>query len=485
MEQAQLSTADVIKIAAQDNEFYERHFFPNTVRQASPEFHKKMDRLLWSGKRYVGFMVFRGGAKTTKLRLFTSKRIAYGISHTILFVSNSQNHSMKSLEWLKRNIKFNTKWANTFQLRPGDKWSGEEIEIIHGVDEYPIRVIALGITGQVRGVNVDDYRPDLIVVDDPDNEETTGTIEQIQKTSNLFFGALGKSLAPVSEAPDAMMVLLQTPLSNGDLINTVCKDPTWASLQISCFNSKGESAWPARFSTEELLADKQSHIKRGQLALWMREMESEIIPEGGASFRPENLRYWDLLPDNAVYIICIDPASSDSKTADDQAVGVLCANARGVYLVDYTAEKGEMPEVAVNKVLEYIVRYRPLGIYVESIGYQRVLAHMMEQAMLQRRIFTPVHQIQDRRPKANRIVQAIGKASGEGRLYVRETHTKFLAQYSRYAPLSKEHEDVLDMVSMGLDAFETLNVANWPELQSDEIQTGLDTHTPKRIYVCP
>lgn len=477
----ELETREIVKMAAQDNGFYERHFFPKAVRQASPPFHQKMDEVLWEDDRFVAFMVFRGGAKTTKLRLFTSKRIAYAISHTILFVSNSQDHSVKSLEWLKRNVKFNRRWADTYQLRPGGRWTGEDIEIIHGVDEYPIRVMAVGITGQLRGVNIDDHRPDLIVVDDPDNEETTGTPEQIKKTSNLFFGALGKSLAPRSDAPDAKMVLLQTPLSGGDLINTVVTDPQWRTLQLGCFDEKGESTWPERFPTAELKADKIAHINRNQLALWMREMECQIVPEGGASFTPENIQYYDLLPEDLVYIIAIDPASSDAKTADDQVIGVLGANAHNVYLVEYTAEKGEMPEVAIMKVLEYIRRYQPLGVYVESIAYQRVLAHLLELAMRQKRIFSPVHRIQDKRSKPNRILQAIGQATGQGRLKVRRSHDKFLTQYMRYSPLSKEHEDVLDMVSIGLDAFDSMSIQEWGSTSTEVAEVSKKVN----IYICP
>src|SRR5687768_787647 len=311
---ATVSSGELIKLCAVNNDLYERTFFAKTVRQKSPPFHKKIDEAFDSDWRYIGVKIFRGGAKTSKIRMRVSKQIAYGISHTILIVSNSQGHSVKSLEWLKRQVEFNLPWAQTYGLKKGNRWSGEDIEIIHGVDEYPIRVLALGITGQVRGVNIDDYRPDLIVVDDADNEETTGSLEQIKKTNDLFFGALAKSLAPKSEAPHAKMIFAQTPLATGDIISSCANDPQWLSLQFGCFDVNGQSTWPERFSTEELLADKAAHIKRGQLALWMREMECEIIPEGGASFNSENLHYYDLLPDNPVYIISIDPASSSLKT---------------------------------------------------------------------------------------------------------------------------------------------------------------------------
>lgn len=461
MSAVEVSSSEVIKLCAVNSELFARQFFPKTVRQESPPFHREMDDALQSFDRFVSIMVFRGGAKTSKVRLYLAKQISYGISHTILLVSNAQDHAVKSVEWIKRNIEFNKRWTETFGLRPGAKWTGADIEIMHGIDEYPIRIMAAGITGQVRGINIDDHRPDLIIVDDADNEETTGTEEQLKKTSDLFFGALAKSLAPATEAPWAKMVQLQTPLNNSDLAMQCAKDPQWRSLRYGCFDERGESRWPQRFPTKTLLEDKAAHIKRGQLALWMREMECEIIPEGGASFRMENLKYYNLLPENPVYIIAIDPASSDSKKADDQVVMVLCGFGSRIFVVEYTAEKGEMPEAAGNTVLEYCRRYPILGIYVESISYQRVLAHYLETLMRHHRIFVPVHRVQDSRKKSDRILQAIGRTSGYGNLYVRETHMRWIYQYNNYSPLSKEHDDIMDVTAIGIDALTSMNLPEW------------------------
>lgn len=484
MSHEQVSLAELVNLCAVDDELYARTFFAKTVRQASPPFHHEIDLALQGSSRYVSVMVFRDGAKTSKLRLYTSKRIAYGMSHTILFVSSSQGHSIKSLEWVKRNVEFNTRWAQTFGLRKGGRWAGEDIEIIHGVEEFPIRLIALGITGQVRGVNIDDYRPDLIVVDDADNEETAGTPEQRKKTANLFFGALAKSLAPASEAPDAKMVLLQTPLAAGDLVGVCTKDPQWLSLSFGCFDAAGESRWPARYPTEVLRKDKEAHIRRGQLALWMREKECQIVPEGGVAFNPENLQYWDVLPEKMTYIISVDPASSDSKEADDQVICVLGFYKTDVYLVEYTAHQGEMPDAAVVTLIEFIRRYRPLCIISESVSYQRILAWYVEQEMRRSRVWTVVHKIDDRRKKSDRILQAIGSAVGYGRLKVKVTHFKFLDQYANYSPTARMHDDVLDAVAMGIDYAQTLGLDDWIEGEYTDLG---EEYKPRKIEFrqCP
>jgi predicted phage terminase large subunit-like protein len=461
--------AELVQLCAVDNRLYERTFFSKTVRQAAPEFHYEIDAALESDARYVALMIHRDGAKTSKFRMFVSKRIAYGLTHTGLLVSNSQSHSIKTLDWIKRQIEFNTLWASTFQLRKGGRWTSEEIEIIHGIDEYPIYVLALGMTGQLRGFNLNDRRPDFIGADDIDNEETAGSIEQKKKSNDLFFGALAKSLAPASEAPHAKMVLMQTPIAYGDVIDTCRKDPQWLTLKFGCFDERGNSRWPERYPTEVLLADKKAHIDRGQLALWMREKECEIVPEGGASFKPDNLKYFELLPENPIYLVAIDPASSESKTADDQVAMLLAFWKRNIYVVDYTAEKGELPEVIANTIIQWSFQYTLLGIWVETIGYQRVLKTFLEQAMAKARRYVAVHAVQDRRKKSDRIIQAIGNASALGRLFIRTTQTKLIQQYTSYSPLSREHDDVLDAVAMGIEAGEQMQINDWLEGEYETI----------------
>ena len=162
MPRLQVDIAEAVKLGAVDPLFYCKYFFPKTVRQDFPLYARDQWAALEDPtKRYVCIQIFRDGAKTTTCRLVTSKRIAYGISHNIVYTSNSEGHAARSVRWIRRQVDHNTLWAQAFGLRRGEKWTDTECEIIHGVDEFPIHVMAVGITGQVRGINMDDYRPDV------------------------------------------------------------------------------------------------------------------------------------------------------------------------------------------------------------------------------------------------------------------------------------------------------------------------------------
>lgn len=469
-----LSVREAVELGASSLIAYGKIFHQRTFRQESPEFHYVIDKALMAPSRYNIFEVFRGGAKTSLLRVFTAQRIAYSVSRTILFTSVSQGHSIITLRWLKRQFKYNALWRDTFQLRQGSKWTDEWIEFEHGIDEVPITILAAGITGQIRGFNLDDFRPDLIVFDDVLNEENTATREQRKKTNELLLGALINSLAPASEAPMAKAVGLQTPFHREDPVEQLMKDPQWHGLKFSCFTPEGESAWPERFPLETLKQEKASYILRNQYRLWMREWECQIVSGEDKCFNVTNLQQYTVLPEWMRVVIAIDPASSDEKLADDHAIVALGFAASEVYVLDYKLSKGTMPDKALADLFSLILLYNPLKIVIESISYQRVLKWLVEQEMQRRRIYVPIDGVQDRRRKADRITQALAGLIAFRHLHIRPSMTELVTQLDDYDPMVKDQpDDLLDAIAMGITALNPAQrAATGREIEGDWVESA-------------
>ena len=460
MEAVAVGAKEAILLSATNLPFYGRTFFPNTLRQASPEFHYTIsDELMRPEQRRVAVAVFRDGAKTTLTRLYISNRIAFRISHTILVVSASQAHSIHTVRWIKNQIQKNTLWATTFGLSKGAKWSDEWIEIKReyldpktGKKTHDVcSVLALGITGQVRGYNLDDRRPDLIVCDDTGTDEAAASVSQSEKLETLTYGALFNSLAPESENPNAKIVVLDTPKSRHDLITSCKYDKDWRYLEFGIFDENGNSRWEARWPTAKMREEKESHIQKGKLHLWLREKECVVANAESVFFSEENLQYWETIPKNAAYLISIDPASSDAKTADDCAVVLTAFHGNKVYVVDYKAAQGQNPDHVRDAVLQYARQYRVLGLAVETVSYQRILKWYLEKEMTRFRCHIPVFGVQDSRKKADRILQAVGTVAGRRQLFVHKSQDKLIQQYCDFPPVSKlEHDDVIDAVAMAI-----------------------------------
>ena len=411
-----ISAPELIELCAVDNELFEKEFFPNTVRQDPAYFHEDVWRLLESSARQVNVQIFRGGSKTSKLRMFMSKRIGYGQARTILYVGVSQDKAVQSLSWLRKQIEHNKKFANVFQLKPGSKWQDVECNIIHGIEGHPITVLAYGVTGSIRGVNLDDYRPDLIILDDILNEENTATDDQREKMENLVYGALLASLAPAVDSPDAKMVMLQTPLNRDDVSTKALRDPAWVSAKYPCWSpetlhlsdNEKESAWPERYTSEELREKKASYLLQNRASTWYREYECKITSPETSSFRAEWLKFYELPPErDSMFVVgAIDPVPPPTNAqlakgmkGKDYEVLIMfgLTEQNDLFLLEYSANRGHEPNWTLNEFFRLGLKWRPAKWVVETVGYQKTLEWLLRKAMRDKGIYYPINELQDKR----------------------------------------------------------------------------------------
>ena len=488
-----LSLEEIVTLAAVDSIFFSHQFFPKTVRQGTPDIHREMWASLDSAARKVGFMVFRGGAKTTLLRLYLAKRVAYLISRTVLFVSKSQGHAIRSVRWFMRQVEYNSYYRDTFRLRPGTPWTAEECQVLVGPEQVSVTILALGITGNTRGINLDDYRPDLIIVDDPSDEENTATPEQRTKTEDYILGSLYNSLAPVSEAPLAKIAFLQTLLHPQDAISACENDPSWDFKKFSIFTPSGESAWPQRWTTEELLAEKESYVARGKLYLWMREMECKAIGSGQVSFPDarNQVKFYEVAPPvNAmVSVLSVDPVPPPSereiaeglKRKDEEvwtALGIWIdptTKEKRFFVLEQKCEKGHTPDWSIATFLTLKRKWQPLMLKAESVNYQRTLAWLLEKAMKQYGQYIPIDAFSpERRKKSYRIIDTLGDALAAGLLYFHAgTQSELLQQIYDYPSVA--HDDRIESLVIAIDAANALGDTLPEEGYADAIEGEYET----------
>lgn len=466
----QLSIGELIRLAAVDTAFYAKTFFPKTMRVPSPPIHKEMDAVLENpNNRYVSLQWFRGSAKTTKLRIFTSKRIAYGISHTIFFVGASEDHASRSVRWIRNAVERNTFWATTFGLRKGGKWTDTELEIIHGIDERPIWLLGAGITGNVRGINFEDYRPDLIVLDDPITDEGASTLEQREKTDNLILSAIKDSLS--REEPTAKMVMLQTPIHPEDSSARTKDDPQFVFRSLGCWTEETKdlpvdeqvSVWPELFKTEDLRLEKKAAIARNKYSLFAREMECRLVSPELATFRPTWLRRYDEPQTSKGFqtILSIDPVPPPTKTqmakqlrGKDSEAHVVSGRKNGEYWVLETREStGHQPNYTTATAIELALKWRVTKIRLLAIGYEVVIEGALRNEFIRRGMFWPIEIVPLRnQTKFDRISTQLSGITSSGLVWVRSSMTTLLQQFEEYGPTYTGHDDVLEAAADSLSA---------------------------------
>lgn len=463
-----LSVPELVSLYWSDNELYCKTFFPQTCRQESAPFHKRIDNALWSGRRKVAVKVFRDGAKTSRVRMFISKRIAYGISRTILCISKSEGSAQATLEWLKRLVEKQTAWATFWGIQKGDVWAADQAKFVNTVLGITITVLSVGIHGQIRGLNFEDFRPDCIICDDIEDEKTTNTDEQITKHSDLLHGTVMRSLASPVDNPDAMIVIIQTPLNMKDAVETAFANKgdnqysDWLCIEASCFevdeDGNLQSAWPAKLPLEFLLGEKQSYINMNKLSVWLREMEVTVTSPESCFFKLEWLQQHDALPaaEWKNLVLFIDPASSDSKKADFQALTITGDTGGDAWLIAYKLSRGT--DIA-QSIIDFFDAWDLMLILgkgranlmfgVEITGYQRQLKRAIEAAMLEKRRYAYIEPVQDKREKSDVINQAFKHVAPLHKYHCLKSHTQFISDFARYPGVLKD--DLIESAARGLD----------------------------------
>lgn len=462
---------EIVKLGALDSSLFEKAFFPETCRQEQALFHPQLWSVLDGTDRNVNIIIFRGGAKTTKARIYIAKRIAYGLSRTVLVVCKSQGHAGQYLFWMRKQVeeretpvgKKKSLYASTFQLSKGAKWDDERIQITHGIEGHAVWMAAYGITGSIRGINFDDYRPDLIIVDDILDEENAHSPEQKIKTKRLVFGALQPGLAPASEAPFAKMVLLNTPQDFDDISQDAAKDKQFKTVRFSCWTPETEdlpiefkkSSWPARWSDETRRDEYRAALARNELSIFAREYECRLLTPETSTFRQEWFKYFgedEENPEPPIHEmwceLAIDPVPPPSEkqiavglhNKDFEALAVLGKWKGGIYVLETSASRGHDPSWTVNEFFRLAMKWKIRRGMVEGTAYQRTLAWLLQQAMRVRGIYYPILTFDDKQKKFHVITQALKGPMAQGQFFIRKEQETLIHQLLHFPNVKNDDE---------------------------------------------
>jgi len=474
----QVSKEELIKLCAIDTELFGITFFPQTFRQASPVFARELWEALDDPRfRNVNVVAFRGSSKTSRARIFAAKRISYGISRTILYIGVSEGKAIESVNWIRNRVDRNVQWRETFGLSRGIKWEETQIEIEHGLFGHTVRVLGSGVTGSLRGLNIDDYRPDLIIVDDPQNDETAATEIQREKLQDLLLGAVQNSLAPPTDEPNAKMIMLITPQHEEDVSQRALKSTRWKSLVYPCWTKETMdlpvhqqiSSWPERFTTEQLRKDKVQAINDNKLSIFTREMECRLISRETAQFRPTWLNIRDNVntaPRGYPAILAVDPVpppsprqqASGLEKKDYEAHYVWCRKGDEYHLCDFERSRGHDPSWTVATAFRLARQWRVMRIVFDAVAYQRSLQWIFEQEMRKSGVWYQLVPIADGMQKFARIGNILGSLASQGRLWIGPEHSVFNLQFQSFGPTYSGLDDDLDASALALQELYQPNI---------------------------
>lgn len=449
------------ELAAFDLGYFGRAYLSHYFVRKSPHFHEELDAIWESsvmksknplssakeiarmkGSRNV-IAAPRGHAKSTNLTFKDSLHATvYGYKHYILLLSDSSEQAEGFLDEIKTELEENADLIEDFGSLKGDKtWRSNGI-----LTKNDIKIEAIGSGKKVRGRKHRNWRPDLIVLDDIENDENVNTPEQRRKLKSWFEKAVSKAGDTYTD-----IMYIGTVLHYDSLLNNVLQNPRyhakkyraviswaanqslwdeWESIYTNLFNENHEIDAQTFFEanreemlegTEVLWEDKLSYydliemkVTEGE-ASFNSELQNDPVDPDNATFNEEWTDYYepelvDWKSPEFIFVGANDPSLGKNKKSDTSAIINLALSIKTgyMYVVDASIEKRK-PDVIIEDIFQMSQRLKrdyAKGFYkfgVETVQFQYYFKEVMAHRSVEEGEYLPIEEIQSSANKKLRI----------------------------------------------------------------------------------
>lgn len=463
----------------------------------TPPCHLEWWQMFCSEHPKVALAAPRSHAKTSALTLsYTLASILFKASSYVLLVSDTSEQANLFLGNIKSELLNNKAIKELFGFNKLIKDAESDI-IGTFTDGTKFRIIAKGSHGgssRIRGFNWMHKRPDLIVVDDAENDESVLNEERRKKFREWLFSALlpaGSMNCRVRIVGtilhlDSALERLMPPIDGETTVKKGLKwvwgdgaETSWLSARYEAHNDDfSQFLWPERFTKERLQSIRLDYKRQGMVDKYNQEYRNYPIDPETQYFRPQ-----DFVPildhsERLDHYVGCDLAISEKKGAAYTAIAVVGINWQGILkVVDIRRFRGDTLEI-MEQLFEIQKFYNPHFFFLEEENIARSIGPVLNREMQDRDVFLNIHTI---RPIADKIQRARGIQGRmrSGKIQWDKDSPWYQDAYSELTTFPrgryKDQTDALSMIGLGLneinDAYSDSQVA---ELDREYFEDSLN-----------
>ena len=450
------------RLGAIDLEFFGRAYFPHYFSRPSPEFHRELDAIWQQGVLKGRFPLSpakakvidtlpgvrrvaaapRGHAKSTNLTFKgTMHATLYEYKHYPILISDSSEQAEGFLENIRVEFEENGAIREDFGDLTGSVWRSNVL-----VTKSNIKIEAIGSGKKIRGRKHRNRRPDLIVLDDVENDENVRTPEQRKKLENWFLKAVSKAGDDYTD-----IIYIGTLLHYDSLLAKTLRNAAYRAVKYKAVISwsPAEDLW---HNWEEIFTDlsndnrevdalayfnaNRAAMLAGTQVLWEEKLSYYDlmvmrVSEGEASFNSEEQNE-PINPDDCIFIPewfefyneaevdfkspnfqffgFVDPSLGKTNKSDFSAIITLAKHKLTgyMYVLDADIERRH-PDRIISDVLakERWLRdsfgrgYHKLG--AETNQFQWFLKEELAKASARAGLYLPIEEVQQTSDKTMRV----------------------------------------------------------------------------------
>lgn len=416
--------------------------FRNDIKGTIPKFHTEIHTLLQKEKRLC-LAAPRGFAKSMICSVFYPAWLAtFKKAKDICIISASENLAVDLMRKIKIMSESDELYIDLFGDMRSAKWTENHIILSNGVN-----IRAKGAGGQIRG-----FRPDVLILDDIETDESVQSEDQRKKLKNWLFKACLNTLLP-----DGQFIIVGTIIHYLSVLNDILDTPNgWTKRRLTAYvdgiEEEGHALWEEQ-RPHKWLQERKAEI--GSFAFASEYMNNPMADET-APIKVDQIRYWEELPAQYSAVIAVDPAYSEDDKADYKTASlVLIDNQNNRYLSRYIHTHNPQGEF-IDSVLNMYELHRGTitGIGIPNSGVEKAFYSSFLKRAEERRIYPPIIELKNSyisasgnsvTNKKSRIIACLQPIFEQGRYYIHKDH--FEAREELLTIGASRHDDIVDTLA--------------------------------------
>lgn len=461
-----------------------RHHF----RIPSPRFH--LDIL--QETEHNKFVAIASPRESSKSTLIAFNKVAHSIcfkkKRFILIVSNTHKKACGSLDSVKKEIKENEKIRTTFQIEVIKDAEGDSV--FRHKDGFETRILCKGAEqiGAVRGEKFGAYRPDLIIVDDVEDDEMVKNPERRQSLRELY----DEALVPAGEKGLVEIIVIGTVLHDDSLLARLVSERYYPEYRKMIFKAlrmdkTGEliSLWKEKWSVQDL-----QKLEKEKPVVFAKEYQNDPVSGSVQRFHLDDFRYWKI--ENLNYVlfdaeggvvargklseckaaIACDLAWEEKKESDFAVIMPAFLTPQSDILVEnYIWKQGLRPNEIEEILFSMEERLRsltgtPVPIGFEKAMYEKVAKWLLLQTQRKRNHFLWLKDLVWDSDKITRIETRLQPRYAQKTIYHKQGMGDLEHQLLRFP--SATHDDLADALQGLCQLLTYPKIGKTPEIEDDK-----------------
>lgn len=439
--------------------------------------------------------------------------ICWEKKHYVILIKDSFDQAKLELRSVKGELENNEEITEDFGSLQGTKWDAGQI-----VTSNDVMIEVLGMGMKIRGRRHGQYRPDLIIVDDPESLDTVDSPTQRSKSKRKFHRSVMKAGGPGMD-----IFAIGTKLHTDCLIASLIKTPVFRAREYRAIYEEAErqdlwEQWKKLYvnradpdrqlNARAFFEAREAEMLRGSRVGWPEgfpyyrlqvlrlgeedeaggvevhsfeaEMQNNPIAEGQRLFAvigfyhiehrieqgaPETWLVPDhfgdpvLLSECELYGAC-DPSLGESERSDFSAIVDLLVGITGQKFVGRADIERRLPDEIIRAILEHVRYWRLRGLEyanfgIESVGFQKLLKTDTAKGLMREREYLPLEEVPAAGKKYARIASLQPDFKNEYMLLLREMGESLPQEQRRLYDQLRDYPSVA--YDDGPDALEMVN----------------------------